>query len=104
MSGSLQRGDTGNGRRGSAAAATNRPRQYYGDDLRWPSQYFRTRTVGNSDIYACSPDDTGLPKDGAMELKSVVRARIVLTGNNLVALRDLLIRAIKEQGGDERRH
>jgi hypothetical protein len=50
------------------------------------------------------PDDTGLPKDGAMELKSVVRARIVLTGNNLVALRDLLIRAIKEQGGDERRH
>src|SRR6476646_2426911 len=50
------------------------------------------------------PDDTGSPKDGAMELKSVVRARIVLTGNNLVALRDLLIRAIKEQGGDERRH
>ena len=25
------------------------------------------------------PDETGLPKDGAMELKSVVRARIVLT-------------------------
>ena len=43
------------------------------------------------------PDDTGSPKDGAMELKSVVRARIVLTGNNLVALRDLLIRAIKNR-------
>lgn len=45
-----------------------------------------------------------MPKDGTIELKSIVRARIVLTGNNLVALRDLLIRAIKDQGRDDRRH
>jgi hypothetical protein len=37
-----------------------------------------------------------LLKDGSLELKSVVRARIVITMNNLIALRDLLNKAIQE--------
>jgi hypothetical protein len=42
------------------------------------------------------PDPGILLKDGSLELKSVVRARIVITMNNLIALRDLLNKAIQE--------
>jgi hypothetical protein len=44
------------------------------------------------------PDATALLRDGTIDLKSVVRARIVLTANNLVALRDLLNRVILQPG------
>jgi hypothetical protein len=42
------------------------------------------------------PDPEILLRDGSLELKSVVRARIVITMSNLIALKDLLIKAIQE--------
>jgi hypothetical protein len=41
------------------------------------------------------PDATAMFKNGAIDAKSVVRARIVMTLGNLVALRDLLNRIIQ---------
>jgi hypothetical protein len=42
------------------------------------------------------PEPTALLRDGSIKPNSVVRARIVLTINNLVALRDLLGRVIQK--------
>lgn len=44
------------------------------------------------------PEAAGLLKDGTIDLKAVVRARVVLTTNNLVALRDLLSQVIQRPG------
>jgi hypothetical protein len=41
------------------------------------------------------PDATALLRDGTVEFKTTVRARIVTSLNNLVALRDLLNRIIQ---------
>jgi len=42
------------------------------------------------------PEPTALLRDGTISPNSVVRARIVLTINNLVALRDLLDKVIQK--------
>ena len=42
------------------------------------------------------PEPTALLRDGTINPNSVVRARIVLTINNLLALRDLLDRVIQK--------
>jgi hypothetical protein len=41
------------------------------------------------------PDPTAMFKDGRLEAKSIVRARIVITLANLAALRDLLNQVIQ---------
>ena len=41
------------------------------------------------------PDAEAMLQRGAMDMRSVVRARIVITLNNLVALRDLLNKVIQ---------
>jgi hypothetical protein len=41
------------------------------------------------------PDATALFRDGTMEPRGIVRARIVITVVNLIALRDLLNRVIQ---------
>ena len=42
------------------------------------------------------PDATALFRDGTIDLKSIVRARIVTSMNNLTAMRDLLNRIIQD--------
>jgi hypothetical protein len=44
------------------------------------------------------PDVTIMFRDGLIDAKSIVRARIVTPMNNLVALRDLLNRIIQDPG------
>jgi|SRR5580704_15492526 hypothetical protein len=44
------------------------------------------------------PDATVLFRDGTIDVKAIVRARIVTPMNNLVALRDLLNRIIQDPG------
>jgi len=44
------------------------------------------------------PDATALFRDGTMDIKGIVCARIVLATPNLVALRDLLNRIVLDQG------
>src|ERR1700730_1670793 len=42
------------------------------------------------------PDATALFRDGTIDFKSIVRARIVTSMNNLIAMRDLLTRIIQD--------
>ena len=44
------------------------------------------------------PDAAVMFRDGLIDYKSIVRARIVTSMNNLVALRDLLNRIIQDPG------
>jgi hypothetical protein len=44
------------------------------------------------------PDATALLRDGTIDFKATVRARIVISTNNLVAMRDLLNRIIQDPG------
>jgi hypothetical protein len=44
------------------------------------------------------PDATALLRDGTIDFRSIVRARIVTSLNNSVALRDLLNRIIQDPG------
>jgi hypothetical protein len=44
------------------------------------------------------PDATVLFRDGTIDIQAIVRARIVTSMNNLVALRDLLNRTIQDPG------
>jgi len=44
------------------------------------------------------PDATALFRDGNTDFKPIVRARIVTSMNNLVAMRDLLNRIIQDPG------
>jgi hypothetical protein len=59
---------------------------------------FNVRVSGNLATLTFThvrPDAAAMLRDGTMDMRSVVRARIVITLDNLAALRDLLNRVIQ---------
>jgi hypothetical protein len=62
---------------------------------------FNVSVIGNFATLTLTharPDEAKLFKEGIIDMRAVVRARVVMTLNNLVALRDLLNRIIQEPG------